>query len=112
MAAVPDWRPAGVAAVRNLTPDIREIEIEPEGAWRPALSGAHLKVAVSLDGRPDTRSYSIVETTGRGYRIAVKRLAQSRGGSAYMHTLDVGARLSVAGPDNHFALHPGRPNIC
>ncbi len=109
MAALPDWRPARVGAVRDLTPDIREIEIAPEGALTSAVSGAHLKIAVLLDGRPDTRSYSIVETTANGYRIAVKRLPQSRGGSAYMHALEVGARLSVAGPDNHFALQPGRP---
>ena len=27
-----------------------------------------------------------------------------------MHGLEVGARLDVAGPDNHFALRPGRPD--
>jgi vanillate O-demethylase ferredoxin subunit len=109
MAAVPDWRPARVIGLRDLTPDIREIEIAPEGALEPAASGAHLKIALTLDGRPDTRSYSIVETTARGYRIAVKRLPQSRGGSAYMHGLAIGARLEIAGPSNHFGLQPGRP---
>jgi ferredoxin-NADP reductase len=106
---VPDWRPARVLAVRDLTPDIREIEIAPEDGLAPAAAGAHLKVAVSIGGRPDQRSYSIVETTERGYAVAVKLLRESRGGSAYMHALAPGARLSIAGPNNHFALAPGRP---
>ena len=110
MAAAFEGRPACVVALRDLTPDIREIEIAPEDGPTPAASGAHLKIAVHIDGRPDTRSYSIVETTGRGYKIAVKRLPQSRGGSAYMHALEVGARLEIAGPHNHFALHPGCPD--
>src|SRR3954449_5383397 len=106
MAALPEWRPARVVALRDLTTDIREIEIAPDDGFAPAASGAHLKFAFG----GESRSYSIVETTRRGYRIAVKRLAESRGGSAFMHKLDVGARLDVAGPDNHFALRPGRPD--
>jgi ferredoxin-NADP reductase len=109
MPAALDWRPARVIALSDLTPDIREIEIAPEGGFEAAASGAHLKIALTLDGRADTRSYSIIETTARGYRIAVKRLPESRGGSAYMHGLAPGARLDVAGPHNHFALAPGRP---
>jgi vanillate O-demethylase ferredoxin subunit len=107
MPALPDWRPAQVESLRDLTSDIREIEIAPEGAMAPAAPGAHLKIALTIGGRADMRSYSIVETTPRGYLIAVKRLAQSRGGSAYMHGLAPGARLQVAGPDNHFSLAPG-----
>jgi ferredoxin-NADP reductase len=110
MPAPVEWRPARVVATRELAPDIREIEIAPEGALEPAASGAHLKIALTLDGRADTRSYSIVETTAQGYRIAVKRLPESRGGSAYMHGLTPGARLDVAGPHNHFALNPSRPD--
>jgi ferredoxin-NADP reductase len=109
MPAVLEWRSARVAETRDLTPDIRQIEIAPDGPLLPAASGAHIKVSVLADGRPDTRSYSVIETTDRGYRIAVKRLQASRGGSQYMHGLETGARLEIAGPDNHFAIHPGRP---
>jgi vanillate O-demethylase ferredoxin subunit len=60
--------------------------------------------------RPDTRSYSLLDSAADGlYRIAVKRLRDSRGGSAYMHGLAPGARLSIAGPRNHFGLALGRP---
>jgi vanillate O-demethylase ferredoxin subunit len=96
--------------MRDLNGDIRAIEIAPEGAFADAASGANLKVAVLANGRPDARSYSILETTPRGYLIAVKRLRESRGGSAYMHALDVGARLDIAGPHNHFALKAGAPD--
>ncbi len=109
MAAVFEGRPAHILALRDLTPDIRAIELAPEGLREPATSGAHLKIRVHIDGRPDTRSYSIVETTPRGYRIAVKRLAQSRGGSTYMHALEPGARLEISGPHNHFAMRLGAP---
>ncbi len=110
MATAFEGRPARVLGVRDLTPDIREFEIAPEGGIAPAASGAHLKIRVLIDGRPDTRSYSIVETNPRGYRIAVKRLPQSRGGSTYMHTLAPGARLDISGPHNHFALRLGAPD--
>ena len=109
MPAPLEWRPARIAAVTDLTPDIRALEIAPEGDCPPAASGAHLKVSLLLNGRPDTRSYSIVETTPRGYEIAVKRLSASRGGSAYMHGLAPGARLDIAGPHNHFALNLAAP---
>jgi vanillate O-demethylase ferredoxin subunit len=106
-----DWRPGIVRATRALTPDITWIEIAPEGDYVVPAPGAHLKVAVTIGGRPDMRSYSIVAPCpDGGYAIAVKRLEATRGGSAYMATLAPGARLMVAGPDNHFALSHGRPD--
>jgi len=104
MSAPPDWRDARVSRIVELSPDIRAIDIETRIA--PADPGAHLKIAAPHE----TRSYSIFETTPGGYRIAVKRLPESRGGSAYMHSLREGARLRVAGPFNHFALRLGAPD--
>jgi vanillate O-demethylase ferredoxin subunit len=99
---------ARVAAVDNLTPDIRAFDILPEGEFIAPASGAHLKIAVQIGDRSDQRCYSIFAASPkRGYRIAVKRLDASRGGSAYMWTLQPGARLSISGPDNQFSLTPG-----
>jgi ferredoxin-NADP reductase len=109
MIASPDWRPARVTRVESLSPDIRAFDIAPEGAFAPASPGAHLKLGLHIDGRPETRSYSIFEMTDRAYRVAVKRLPDSRGGSAYMHSLQEGARLEVSGPANYFALRLGAP---
>ena len=65
----------------------------------------------TLDGLPDTRSYSLVGERPRdgAYRIAVKRLPDSRGGSEFMHTLAPGAELEVSAPRSHFELQHGRP---
>ncbi|XAH25257.1 PDR/VanB family oxidoreductase [Xylophilus sp. GW821-FHT01B05] len=103
------WTDAVVTAVRDLTPTVREILLRPAhdgaancGDWAP---GSHLQVQVLVDGRPQTRSYSLVGTPdGTAWRIAVKRLDDGRGGSLAMWRLAVGERLPVSGPQNHFPL--------
>jgi len=101
---------ARIVAVRDLTEDIRLLEILREGGFGSSSPGAHLEVGVVVDGRADTRAYSILEATPEGaVRIAVKRLKTSRGGSAYMGSLKPGDRLRVDGPRNHFPLTPGLP---
>ncbi|MBW8795234.1 MAG: oxidoreductase [Streptomyces sp.] len=71
--------------------------------WEP---GAHVDVALgpelerqfSLCGNPGDRS---------GWRIAVLREPDGRGGSAYVHDqLGVGDKVRVRGPRNHFRLEP------
>jgi ferredoxin-NADP reductase len=99
------YSPARIAAVRDVSPTVRLIEIAPEGgtiAWTP---GAHLNLSLPIGSGVDTRSYSLVGTPDpHVYRIAVKRDPNGRGGSAYMHDCAVGARLSVSEPHNHFSL--------
>lgn len=104
------WSEAVVTAIRDVAPTIREFTIRPQLGARPYAPGSHLNVAVTIDGRPDHRSYSLVGTgDGEAYRIAVKAHDESRGGSRYMWSLPVGARLSVTEPHNLFALEFGRP---
>lgn len=111
MPAAPDWRRARLTATQDLTPDIRLLTIAPEGAFVAPTPGSHLRVGVQVDGRADTRSYSVVGPCRDGlYRIAVKRLAASRGGSRYMWSLEPGAGLDVSTPMNHFELALGRPH--
>ena len=105
-----EWRDGMVRATRDLTPAIRLIEIEPSGGFVAASPGSHINVSVMIRGRPDVRSYSIVgPCADRVYRIAVKRLQNTRGGSAYMWTLRPGARIALSAPGNHFHLALGRP---
>jgi ferredoxin-NADP reductase len=103
------WSSARLRATRDLTHDVRLFEIEPEGAFATAAPGSHIDVVVPSDGRPLVRSYSLVGpcTDGR-YRIAVKRLASSRGGSAGMWRLAPGERLTISLPSNSFELSHGR----
>jgi vanillate O-demethylase ferredoxin subunit len=109
MAERIEWRSGRLVAVRDLTSDIRLFEIEPAGEFVVPTPGSHINVTVQIGERPDVRSYSIVGPCPDGlYRIAVKRLSDSRGGSVYMWTLAPGARLSISTPGNHFELGRGR----
>lgn len=105
------FAPATVRAVRDVASDVRMIEIEPEGEARPYPTGSHLDIAVEIDGLPDTRSYSLV---GEGpvdgaYRISVKEIPESRGGSVFVRALQPGARVEISEPQSHFELQYGRP---
>ncbi len=109
MPAPLDWRRARLAATRDLTPDIRLFEIAPEGDVVLPTPGSHVQIGVLVDGRADTRSYSVVGPANDGlYRVAVKLLPTSRGGSRYMWGLEPGAHLTIATPRNHFELVLGR----
>jgi len=95
-----------VAALRDDGHDIRVFDLHADDArplpsWRP---GAHIKL--SLPGGL-TRCYSLCNAPGDEgcYRIAVKREAASRGGSAYLHEqVGIGMQLDVGAPVNTFAL--------
>ncbi|MBQ0819033.1 oxidoreductase [Microvirga sp. HBU67558] len=110
MAEQIEWRAAKLLRTRDLSPDIRLFEIEPSGDFVAPTPGSHINVNVQIGERPDVRSYSIVGPCSDGlYRIAVKLLGDSRGGSAYMWGLKPGAQLTISTPGNHFDLGRGRP---
>ena len=110
MAEAIEWRSARLRATRDLSPDIRLFEIEPVGEFIAPTPGSHFNIGVQIDSRPDVRNYSAVGLGTDGlYRIAVKRLPDSRGGSAYMWSLAPGAHLRISTPGNHFELNRGCP---
>jgi len=95
-----------VTAVRKEPGDVCVIELKhPRKPQLPVFDpGSHVDVHLpdqkvrqySLCGDPLDRSQ---------YTIAVKREAEGRGGSAWIHdTAVVGAELSVSAPRNHFPL--------
>ena len=103
------WHPATVRQHRDLSVTVREFELRPEGGVLPWTVGSHLNVQVRVDGRPETRSYSLVGLPHEAaaadvYRIAVKRAQPGRGGSRHMWSLETGAELMVGEPNNHFEL--------
>ena len=105
MTTTLEWEPATLVDIRDLTPDIRLFTLAREGRFVAPAPGSHLNVRVLIDGRPVTRSYSVVGACRDGrYRIAVKRVPHSRGGSRYLWTLQRGARLQLSQPANHFDL--------
>jgi ferredoxin-NADP reductase/predicted pyridoxine 5'-phosphate oxidase superfamily flavin-nucleotide-binding protein len=100
-----------VSGVRQLAPRIRAFELrDPDGANLPPVEpGSHLRVPVRLpNGEVVDRHYSIASDPARRdlYEIAVLREEQGSGGSAAVHSgYQLGTRLNVDMPRNHFALH-------
>jgi ferredoxin-NADP reductase len=110
------WHPAHIRAHRNLSPTVREFEIRPEGGVKPWTVGSHLNLRVSIDGREETRSYSLVGLphapgAQEVYRIAVKRARPGRGGSRFLWALETGAELMIGEPNNHFELGFAAPQF-
>lgn len=105
-----DWMDAELVATQDYGADIRLFEIVPAGGVVAYEPGSHINIAVEIDGQVDVRSYSLVGLPRRGvYRIAVKHVQPSRGGSAWLHNLLPGARLRITSPRNHFPLQHGAP---
>ncbi|RFC35511.1 MAG: hypothetical protein DID90_2727554416 [Candidatus Nitrotoga sp. LAW] len=107
-----------ITGIRQLTPHIRAYELRTEdwGELPLAEAGAHLDVPVRLADRSVvTRQYSLVTEPGHHdmYEIAVLRESDGRGGSQAIHeTWQIGTRLRVAPPGNHFPLHAdSRPAV-
>ena len=108
------WQEARVESTRDLSPTVREFTLRPEQGVAPYSVGSHVRVQVSDEGQALVRSYSLVglpqDSLRDGvYRIAVKRVDPSRGGSRCMWRLSAGATLRLAGPDNHFELPLSAP---
>jgi dimethylamine monooxygenase subunit B len=113
MRFVETWTSATLLATRNLTPDIREFLLRPEQPVSGFAAGSHINVGVTIDGRPETRSYSLVgEADARELRIAVRRAPDSRGGSHYMWSLASGVRLNITLPSTQFQIDWARPHYC
>ena len=95
-----------VEQLRDLTEDIREFTLVPvsDVALEAAVAGAHITVETPSKAM---RRYSLIslDTHPSQYVIAVKKDANSRGGSLSMHeSLSIGDRLQVETPRNDFAL--------
>ena len=114
MRFIETWTPATLIETRDLTPSIREFLVRPDQSAAAAYPvGSHINVAVTINGQPETRSYSLVgEADSRGFRIAVRRAEDSRGGSRYMWQLKPGARLDITQPASLLAVDWGRDHYC
>jgi ferredoxin-NADP reductase len=108
------WTTCTVHAIRDVAPAIREFVLRPEGSNVENYAiGSHVNVGVLIDDLPETRSYSLVgESHPYGYRIAVRRAADSRGGSRYMWSLQPGARIEISSPASLLELDWSRKSYC
>lgn len=107
------WQEARVAALRDLSPTVREFTLEPHATTQPLphwSPGSHLPVQVTIDGAPARRTYSLIGAPDtRHCRIAVKLADPGRGGSRFMWQLREGDALPVAAPLNDFEIGFGAP---
>jgi ferredoxin-NADP reductase len=95
-----------VLSIRDETEEIKSFRLAPLAgkALPPFTPGAHISVQIP-DGL--TRQYSLCNGPGEkdAYHIAIKREAQSRGGSRAMHErVTEGETLVITAPRNHFPL--------
>jgi ferredoxin-NADP reductase len=104
------WGEATIRSVQDVASDVRMIEIEPSAGVRGYETGSHLDIAVEVDGLPDLRSYSLIgeRPVDGAYRIAVKEIPDSRGGSVWVRALEPGREVQISEPKSNFELQYGR----
>ncbi|WP_106475754.1 PDR/VanB family oxidoreductase [Phytohalomonas tamaricis] len=104
--AQPAWHSATVVRCENLASDIRLFDLKPEAPLAAYSPGGHLDIQVPIRTTTEIRSYSLLENAGQEgvYRIAVKRVPNSRGGSEFMWSLKAGDSVTIAPPANFFPL--------
>lgn len=98
-----------VARIEPLTPEITRFTlVDPEGKHLPAFSGGS-HVVVVLEGADKTHrnAYSLMSSPydSSAYQIAVRRVADGRGGSRLLHDeVKQGDLLQILQPANLFPL--------
>ena len=99
-----------ISDIRQITPRIRVYTLRnPHGAELPLFTaGAHLGVAVTINGSQTSRSYSICSNPidRSQYQIAVLREDMGRGGSLFIHNeFREGKEIECSNATNNFHLH-------
>ena len=112
-APVTATMPLRLQSIRLAARNINLYEFAPlDAAALPTFkAGAHIDLHLP-NGL--VRQYSLCNAPGERHRyvVAVKRDAQSRGGSQFIHeSLRVGDVLAVGAPRNNFELHPRAGNF-
>lgn len=104
------WQEATVLETQIIAQDVLRIELAPDLPV-PVRPGAHVDVALTIGGRNDERSYSIVDASESGdrYALTVFLPEVSRGGAVAMHELTPGDRITVTRPLQEFTLRIGAP---
>ncbi|MGQ2992953.1 2Fe-2S iron-sulfur cluster-binding protein [Variovorax sp.] len=95
-----------VAGKRTVAQDIVEFRLRSprRGPLPSATAGSHLDVHLP---NGQIRQYSVCGQDDEGYTIAVKREADSRGGSIALHeSVQAGMQLEIGLPKNNFRLDP------
>ncbi len=105
------WQSAVVRRIAEPVAGVRMFELEPAGGVSAYPLGSHIEVQVRIAGLEDVRCYSLVgeQPEAGAYRIAVRWVVDSRGGSRYLWSVEPGATLAISQPRSHFHLTPDCP---
>jgi ferredoxin-NADP reductase len=101
-------RYARVEAVIDESADTRTLTLRPGRGWKPHRAGQYVRIGVEIDGRIQTRTYSISSAPERSdgcITITVK--AQGKVSNALVRDVQVGSYLSIGLPDGEFVLPCG-----
>src|SRR3712207_2649722 len=104
------WGKARVLDVCDVAQHVRQVVLEPERLNAPAPPGSHIDITVYVNGRADIRSYSVVGMGAYGNELilGVQLARQSKGGSAFMHSLRRGQEVSITQPLQNFPMNYGK----
>jgi ferredoxin-NADP reductase len=104
------WQTGTVVETEDITAKTRRLVLE-QSSPKKAEPGSHIDVMVSINGERHKRSYSVVDSSEDGRRVAISvlRAPQTRGGSLFMHALQQGDRLEITQPLQNFPLRVGAP---
>ncbi len=103
-------REAKLVAARMLSPEVRELTIDPGADFR-FVAGQWVSFRIPAQGQVAARAYSIASAprSDGPFQIAVTRVEQGLG-SGYLHALELPAVLPMTGPEGLFRLEePTRP---
>ena len=102
--------PMAVAELHDEANGIRSLLFTPADGRRLSIGEAGAHVELHLPGGL-VRQYSLVEhdRKANGWRIAVKREDNGRGGSRAVHALAKGDVIEVSRPRNNFVLYESAP---
>ncbi len=100
-----------VLAVRDLTPTVRELVLQPLERPLPFKPGQWVSLRLPVGPRPPlVRAYSMAEPESPSGRLVLVFDRVPNGlGSGYLFTLKEGDRVPAAGPFGHFILPDPSP---
>jgi vanillate O-demethylase ferredoxin subunit len=104
------WQTGTVLEAEFVTAETRRLVLS-QSLPKKAEPGSHIDVMVTINGQRHKRSYSVVDSSEDGLRVAISvfRAPQSRGGSIFMQGLEVGDQLEITQPLQNFPLRVGAP---
>ncbi|HLP66461.1 MAG TPA: PDR/VanB family oxidoreductase [Rhizobium sp.] len=104
MRSKEEWRQARVVAVEMPAEDVRAVTFAVEGPLPAFDPGSHTNIRAMIAGSPAIRTYTVVPSAPGTLQIAVKRHPNSRGGSAWVWTLEPDDETEMTVPENRFEL--------